>query len=122
VVHRQPTKPRVNVLSIEKSVVEIVPQSSPPGTSSGETSANSGKSSAPGGSSTGKTSLDSKFSSPVKVVSGDSSESKRAQCCPKPVGPEGSCELPPIWETVIDAAPDPVPSKSSPIRQLREFV
>lgn len=109
VVHRQPTKPRVTLRSLEKSALELTAEASP-ATSSGETSGNSGKSSAPGNS-TGKTSLDSKFSSPAKVLSGHFSENKKGQGCLKVVGLEDSCELSPIHEGVVEVTPQPIPSK-----------
>jgi hypothetical protein len=95
--------------------VDILPDTSP--STSAETSVNSGKSSAPEthNYSTGMTSQDSKFSQLAKKVSGESqhsSENKKTVL--KQVAAEGPVETPlkPILEVeVVEAAPEPIPSR-----------
>jgi len=111
VVHRTQFKSRPSVMSIDRGVVEITQEPSPP--ISPQSSSNSGKSSIPRpGESTGKTSLDSKFSSKSKGVSQHSSENKKAT--PKQATGEGGSNennLAPIAEVDCLEAPEPVPSK-----------
>lgn len=111
VVHRAQFKSRPSVISIDRGVIEITTEPSPP-TSPGSSS-NSGKSSIPRpGESTGKTSLDSKFSSKSKGVSQHSSENKKV-VSKQATGEGGSNEntLAPIAEVECVETPEPVPSE-----------
>jgi protein-serine/threonine kinase len=111
VVHRTQFKYRPSVISIDRSVAEIIPEASPP--TSPESSSNSGKSSLPRpGESTGKTSLDSKFSSKSKGISQHSSENKKV-VSKQATGEGGSNEnnLAPIAEVEGLETPGPVPSE-----------
>lgn len=101
-------------LSLEKAVLELTPEVSL--STSGETSGNSaGKQSAPARTnSTGMTSLDSKFSA-GKMLSGHSSENKKATVTKQQVAEETivNNSLMPISEVAQEVmiAPVPVPSK-----------
>ncbi|TVY83433.1 Serine/threonine-protein kinase cbk1 [Lachnellula suecica] len=108
VVHRAQFKSRPSIISNDK---EISPVGSP-STSTGDSSANSGKSSVPRPyESTGKTSLDSKFSTKSKGISQHSSENKKG-IYKQATGEGGSNEnaLPPIAEIDIAEAPEPSPT------------
>lgn len=111
VVHRTQFKSRPSVISIDRGILEITPEPTPP--TSPELSSNSGKSSIPRpGESTGKTSLDSKFSSKSKGVSQHSSENKKI-VSKQATGEASSNEnsLAPIAEVECPETPEPVPSK-----------
>ncbi|KAE8452152.1 hypothetical protein EG329_001619 [Mollisiaceae sp. DMI_Dod_QoI] len=108
VVHRAQFKSRPSVISFDKGVLEITPESSSP--TSAESSSNSGKSSAPR-QSTGKTSLDSKSSAKLKVASQHSSDNKKATS--KQATGEGSSNeniLTTIAEVEGFEVPEPVPT------------
>lgn len=110
VVHRTQFKSRPSVISFDKGIVELTPESTP--STSAESSRNSGKVSIPRQQSTGKTSLDSKFSAKSKAASQHSSDNKKEKAATKQAAAEkGSNEnaLTPIAEVEALEAPVPVP-------------
>ncbi|KAF8866386.1 kinase-like protein [Acephala macrosclerotiorum] len=108
VVHRTQFKGRPNVISFDKGITELTPESS--ASTSAESSINSAKSSVPRPS-TGKTSLDSKFSAKSKAASQHSSDNKKS-IAKQATGEGGSNEnvLTPIAEVEMAEAPEPVPT------------
>jgi protein-serine/threonine kinase len=117
VVHRAQFKSRPSVISFDKDIIELTPESSP--SNSAESSSNGSKSTVPR-QSTGKTSHDSKFSAKSKAASQHSSDHKKAVA--KQTTAEGGSNenvLTPIAEVEAIEPPEPVPSKSLPYEDLK---
>ncbi|KAB8303351.1 hypothetical protein EYC80_004783 [Monilinia laxa] len=112
IVHRTQFKSRPSLISLDKGVLEFMPEATTP-PSSAESTSNSGKSSGPDAKqSTQKTSLESKFSQKSAGISQHSSENKKA--APKTmIQAEGSSAdglLTPITESDNVECPQPVPT------------
>ncbi|KAJ8071595.1 hypothetical protein OCU04_001918 [Sclerotinia nivalis] len=112
IVHRTQFKSRPSLISLDKGVLEFMPDAPTP-PSSAESTSNSGKSSGPDAKqSTQKTSLESKFSQKSAGISQHSSENKKA--IPKALNQaEGSSAdgvLASITETDNVECPQPVPT------------
>ncbi|RAL66204.1 hypothetical protein DID88_005876 [Monilinia fructigena] len=112
IVHRTQFKSRPSLISLDKGVLEFMPEATTP-LSSAESTSNSGKSSGPDAKqSTQKTSLESKFSQKSAGISQHSSENKKA--APKTmIQAEGSSAdglLTPITESDNVECPQPVPT------------
>lgn len=113
IVHRTQFKSRPSLISLDKGILEFMPDA-PSSPSSAESTSNSGKSSGPDAKqSTQKTSLESKFSQKSAGISQHSSENKKAM--PKTTNQaEGSSAeglLTPITENDNFECPPVVPSK-----------
>ncbi|ESZ92914.1 hypothetical protein SBOR_6687 [Sclerotinia borealis F-4128] len=112
IVHRTQFKSRLSVISIDKGVLEFMPDA-PISPSSAESTSNSGKSSGPDAQqSTQKTSLESKFSQKSAGISQHSSENKKVP--PKTMNQAEGCSadglLKPITENDNVECPQPVPT------------
>lgn len=113
IVHRTQFKSRPSLISVDKGVLDFMPEAPTPA-SSAESTSNSGKSSGPDAKqSTQKTSLESKFSQKSVGISQHSSENKKATPKVKTQAESNSADgvLTPITEGDNIECPQPVPSE-----------